>query len=112
AGDRRVVEGLQEPHGLLAGHAGDLAVNELIGDDVADDEHPTTGEAVDEPEKTLFSFGVAGWRVERSANQHSALDVQLSVPARPGATRRRIQPTASIRLSATASATNPSGDRA
>ena len=51
---------LQDEHGRLARHASDLAVNELVGDDVADDEHSTAGKAVDEPEKTLFSFGFAG----------------------------------------------------
>ena len=50
--------------------AGDLAVDELVGDDVADDEHPAVRKAVDEREEPLLALGFAGLRMNGTGNQH------------------------------------------
>src|SRR5262249_47257831 len=50
---------LQDQYGRFARHARHLAVNELIGDDVADDEHALAGKSVDEAQQTLPVFSLA-----------------------------------------------------
>ena len=55
---RRVV--LEDEHRRLARDAGDFAVDELVGDQIADDEHAAAAEAVDEREQALLAFGLAG----------------------------------------------------
>src|SRR5205807_3521769 len=93
---RRVV--FQDQHRRFARHARDLAVNELVGNQVADDEHAAAGEAVDEPEEPLFPLRFAGQRMNRARDQHvmECPSIQLAAP---------------IRLSAIASARSPAGGR-
>ena len=71
AGDdlRRVV--LEDEDRRLARHAGHLAVDELVGDQIADDEHAAAREAVDEAQQPLPALGLAGQRVNRARDQHS-----------------------------------------
>ena len=69
AGDHlgRVV--LEDQHRRLARDAGDLAVDELVGDEVADDQHAAAAEPVDEREQTFFPLGFAGQRMNGAGNQ-------------------------------------------
>ena len=92
AGDHlgRVV--LEDQHRRLARHARDLAVDELVGDEVADDQHAAAAEAVDEREQAFLALGLAGQRVNGSGYEH----------------RPSIQLAAAIRLSTTASAVRSS----
>ena len=90
---------LEDEHRRLARDAGDLAVDELVGDQIADDEHAPAREAVDEREQALLQLGLArqrmnGARMNMSdaiqiAFQSSVLDrIQLD-RLRPGCRRRR-----------------------
>ena len=65
---RRVV--LQDQDRRFAGDAGDLAVDELVGDDVADHEDAAVREAVDEREQPLPALGLAGLRMDGTGDQH------------------------------------------
>ena len=65
---RRVV--LEDQDRRLPGDAGDLAVDELVGDDVADDEDTAVREAVDEREQPLLALGLAGLRMNGTGDQH------------------------------------------
>ena len=60
AGDdlRRVV--LQDQHRRLARHARHLAVDELVGDQIAEHEHAAAREAVDEGEEPFLALRFAG----------------------------------------------------
>ena len=73
----------QDQHRRFPRHARDLPVDELVGDDVADHQHPAVAERLDQCEQPLLQHG----RLE-------TYDRRL----------RRIQLVAPIRLSATASA--------
>ena len=93
---RRVV--LQDEDRRLARDAGDLAVDELVGDEVADDEHAAAREAVDEREQPLLALGLAGQRMNGTGDEHAIADsIRLRIaiaqdPARPrraGCPRRR-----------------------
>ena len=64
---------LQDEHRRLARHAGDLAVDELVGDEVADDEHAPAREAVDEPEQALLALGFTGQRMDGTGDQHGVM---------------------------------------
>ena len=70
AGDHlgRVV--LEDQHRRFARDAGDLAVDELVGDEVADDEDAAAREAVDEREQPFLALGLAGQRMNGAGNQH------------------------------------------
>ena len=70
AGDHlgRVV--LQDQHRRFARDARDLAVDELVGDDVADDQHAAVRKAVDEREQALFALGFSRQRMNGPRDQH------------------------------------------
>ena len=70
---------LEDQHRRLARHARDLAVDELVGDEVADDEHAAAREAVDEPEQPLLALGFAGQRMDGSGNQHLQIVEQIQI---------------------------------
>ena len=86
----------EDQHRRFARDARDLAVDELIGDEVADHQHAAAAEAVDEREQTFLALGFAGQRVHRTGNEHLQ-----SLPS--------IQLAAAIRLSTTASAVRSRG---
>ena len=54
----------------LARDAGHLAVDELIGDQIANHEDPAAAERVDEPEQAFLALGLTGQRMHRSRDQH------------------------------------------
>ncbi len=58
---RRVV--LQDEHGRFTRDPGDLAIDELVRDEIADDEHAPAREAVDELQEPFFTLGLAGQRM-------------------------------------------------
>src|SRR3989442_9613837 len=60
---------LEDQHGRLARHARHFAVDELIGNQVADDQQPAAAEAVDEVEQALFALGLARQRMNGTRDQ-------------------------------------------
>ena len=98
---------LQDQHRRFARHAGDFAVDELVGDEVADDQHAAAREAVDEREQPLLALGLAGQRMDGARDQHCGFRFQIASIA----DCRRIQLAAAARLSTTASAATPAGGR-
>ena len=54
---------LEDQHRRLARDAGDLAVDELVGDEVADDQHAAAAEPVDERKQAFLALGIAGQRM-------------------------------------------------
>ena len=73
---RRVV--LEDQHRRLARDARDLAVDELVGDEVADDEHAAAREAVDEREQALLALGLAGLRRDGRSGHITAAEFRKS----------------------------------
>src|SRR5262249_55599591 len=73
---------LEDEHRRFARDAGDLAVDELVGDEVADNEHATARETVDEPEQALPALGFPGQRVDGSGDDHRSVKIQLAAAAR------------------------------
>ena len=49
----------QDQHRRLARNARDFAVDELVDDDVADHEHATVAESIDQGEEPLLALGLA-----------------------------------------------------
>ena len=82
---RRIV--IEDEDGRLARHARDVAVDELVDDEIAEDGRSHAGEAVDELEQAA--------RINRCRGRSSHQDA------------RRIQETAAIRLSTTAAGRTP-----
>jgi hypothetical protein len=72
----------------------DLAVDELVGNQITDHEDAAARETVDERQQTLLALGIAWQRVNRPRDQHFRL--------------LKIHPAASARLLTTASAASPS----
>ena len=62
---------LEDEHRRFARHPRHLAVDELVGDEIADDEHAAAAERVDEVEQARREFGVTSWRMRRTINQHA-----------------------------------------
>src|SRR5262249_34186762 len=85
----------QDQHRRFARHPRHLAVDELVGNHVADNHHPAARKAVDQPEQPLLALGFAGLRGDGTRDQH----------------RINIQLAAAARLSTTASAATPSRGR-
>jgi len=60
----------EDEHRRLARNARDLAEDELVGDDVADDQHKAARKAVDDGKQTLLEFGLTGQWMNGTGNQH------------------------------------------
>src|SRR5436190_8417535 len=69
---------LEDQHRRFARDSLDVAVDELVRDQVADDEHAPARETVDEPEQALSALGLAGLRMYGSRNEHQDLRIQLA----------------------------------
>jgi len=65
---RRTV--LEDQDRRFPGDSGDLTVDELVGDDVADDEDAAARKAVDEREEPLLALGFTRLRMNGTGNQH------------------------------------------
>ena len=74
---------LENQHRRFARDPFDVAVNELVRDQITDNEDAPAREAVHEPEQTLLALGVAGQRMNGSCDEHSS-----SVPYVVSAVRR------------------------
>ena len=61
----------ENQHRRLARHAVHFSVNELVRDEIADDQHTTAAEVVDERQQARFAFGFTGQRVDRASDEHS-----------------------------------------
>ena len=70
---------LQDEHRRLARDARDFAVDELVGDQIADDQHAAAREAVDERQQPFLALGLAGKGMNGAGNQHQMIsDRQIS----------------------------------
>ena len=65
---RRVV--LQDQDGRLPRDAGDLAVDELVSDEIADHKDAPAGRMVGQRQQPLLAFGFARQRVDGTGEQH------------------------------------------
>src|SRR4029077_4536890 len=82
---RRVVS--EDQHRRLARHTRDLAVDELVGNEIADDQHTPAAEAVDEGKEPLLPLGLAGQRMNRARYKHQSLpSIQLLAAIRSSTT--------------------------
>src|SRR5439155_6779949 len=57
----------------LTRDAGDVAVDELVGDEIADDQDAAARKAVDEPEQPFPALGLAGKRMHATRDQHASV---------------------------------------
>ena len=74
----------QDQHGRFTRHARHFAVNEFVGNQIADDEYAAAGKAVDEPEEPLLALRLARQRMNRPRDQHvtTSPSIQLAAPTR------------------------------
>ena len=79
AGDHLVASYFRISTGASRETRAHLAVDELVGDQVADDEHAAAREAVDEREQALLALGFAGQRMDGTRYQHCQIEFRLQI---------------------------------